>query len=260
MDINHASYAEPVAYAAAAPQVTTPSAVCTPPAGPFGQVGRLPNFYGQRLVLWDWSRPWAPSEWGEPILGAYQWRAANAVIDAGGLLRLRVTEKASGQVQQADTLFKPSGSWAFDVTVPPMRPGLVASAWLYNRNTEDEIDFEFVGKDGLRITVWTRVNGVHTAVWDNGNKPVVAGDLSNRRFALEVSYDPGRAIAFYVDGRRVATATPGASKGGHFPKGTLKAYLDNKAVPNAPGWTGPWVPASAPLTMTVHGFAYCPKL
>jgi hypothetical protein len=214
----------------------------------------LPNFAGIALVLWNYGNPFFPSEWGEAKLGGYNWKAANAqIIDDE--LHLKVTEKASGQIQANDASLLGNARWEVDVTLPTMRPGLIAAPlWTYNKNTLDEIDFEVVGLNGLQLTIWTKVNGVHTAVW---SKKVVNGDMSGQRRHLAIEYRPGTIIAFYVDQKSVARVTPNDTQGGYFPSGTQKPFLDLWAANGlSPEWAGVWRPLSSDeeITMVVHGF------
>lgn len=43
----------------------------------------LPDFSRYSLKFWDWTAPIASSEWSEPKLGGYDWRADHAVIVNG---------------------------------------------------------------------------------------------------------------------------------------------------------------------------------
>lgn len=229
-----------------------------PEPGPVEPASVLPPLPGP-LQENNWSNPMAPSSWSEPKLGGYPWSAgpANVRLDDKGQLHLSVTEKASAQVQFSDAAFTKEGRFAFDVTFPKMRPGLIAALWTYNNKTTEEIDFEVVGNKGLTVTVWANVKGEHVAVWNNGGKPIVDGDVSGRRFLLEIDYSAGKHVAFIVDGKEVARATPANSQGRNFPVGTQKAYMDLWVAEGThPDWAGKWEPMGEAdsRTMTVHGF------
>lgn len=218
----------------------------------------LPDWRGVVLRANRWStQPFNPSYWSEPKLGPYGWSLRNAAI-VDGELKLRVTEKASGQIQAWDRAFATRGLWEVDVTLPSMVPGLIAAPlWIYNRITLDESDFEVVGVKGLFVTLWTKVDGQHVAVWDNGGAPILSGDLTGRRLRLGMAYEAGRSVTYFVDGRPVARATPADAKGGHFPTGPQKAYLDLwVAAGLGPGWAGVWRPMreGQSLEMVVHGY------
>ena len=214
----------------------------------------LPDFSHVALRLWDWDAPMAPSQWSEPKLGGYDWRADHAVIRDGELV-LSVSERASGQVQtQAAASGATEALWEVDVTLPSMRDGLIAAPlWTFNAKTFDEIDFEVVGRNGLQLTLWTAVDGKHTAVWSD---TVIRGDLSGRRFRLAIAYEAGRRVRFFVDGAVVADVTPKDTPLG-FPSTVQKPYFDLWVANGLdPGWAGKWRPLSRgeSLRMRVHGY------
>ena len=127
------------------------TAQAPPPLAP------LPDFSNVSLRLWDWDAPMAPSQWSEPKLGGYDWRADHAVIRDGELV-LSVSERASGQVQtQAAASGATEALWEVDVTLPPMRDGLIAAPlWTFNAKTFDEIDFEVVAVSYTHLTLPTK--------------------------------------------------------------------------------------------------------
>ena len=218
----------------------------------------LPDWRGVTLRVDRWrTHPFNPSYWSEPKLGPYGWSPRNALI-SDGCLRLRVSERASGQIQAWDRAFAARALWEVDVTLPTMAPGLIAAPlWTYNRTTLEESDFEVVGIKGLFVTLWARVGGRHVAVWDNGGAPIIAGDLSGQRLRLAMAYEAGRAAVYFVNGREVARVTPADTHDGRFPTGPLKAYLDLWVAAGLdPGWAGVWrpMPEGRSLEMVVHGY------
>lgn len=217
----------------------------------------LPDFSGVTLRLWDWSAPMAPSQWSEPKLGGYDWRVDHATVRGGELL-LSVSERASGQVQTNAAAASSSALWEVDVTVPPMRDGLIAAPlWTFNADTFDEIDFEVVGRKGLQLTVWSAVDGRHTSVW---SRQVIDGDLSGRRYRLGIAYEAGERIRFYIDGRQVAEVRPEDAPLG-FPSTPQKPYFDLWVANGLnPGWAGRWSPlrSGERLTMRLHGYRTTP--
>lgn len=227
------------------------TAKAQPPPAP------LPNFAGVALRLWDWSAPFAPSQWSEPKLGGYDWRADHALIRDGELM-LSVSEKASGQVQSNAAAAASSALWEVDVTIPPMRNGLIAAPlWTFNADTFDEIDFEVVGRKGLQLTVWSAVDGRHTAVW---SRQVIDGDLSGHRYRLGIGYVAGERIVFLVNGRQVAEVRPEDAPRG-FPSTPQKPYFDLWVANGLdPGWAGRWSPLrpGERLTMRLHGYRATP--
>lgn len=213
----------------------------------------LPDFSEHRLRLWDWNAAFAPSEWSEPKLGGYAWRADHAVIREGELV-LSVSERASGQVQAGAQASRLNALWEVDVTLPSMREGLVAAPlWTFNAKTNDEIDFEVVGLSGLQLTIWSSVGGRHTAVW---SQTVLRGDLSGRRLRLGIAYEAGERVRFFVNGNLAADVTPADTPLG-FPSTPQKPYFDLWVANGLhPGWAGAWtpLPRGVSLDMTLHGY------
>lgn len=221
----------------------TPAIVTPPATPPAFKPSILPPIAGP-LKLWDYNAAWTPSEWTEPKLNlGYPWAGANAVLE-GTDLKIRVTEKNSGQVQQNSKAQSSKARWEVDVTLAAQVPGLIqAPLWTYNPDTRDELDFEWVGSKGLQLNVYAR--GV--SVWSK----LIPGDYSRHHIAVE--YEAGKSVIFIADGVELDRVTPAMTKGGAFPSSPMRAYIE--AWPSgAEGWAGKWQGAGAGLTMTVHGF------
>jgi hypothetical protein len=219
-------------------------------------VDKLPDWSAVKLQLWKYGNPFVPSQWSEPKLGGYDWKAANARI-VDGALELTVSEKASGQVIAGGKSDSSSARWEVDVTLPTMKPGLVAAPlWTFNDKAHEEIDFEFVGTKGLQLNVFANVNNQHKSVW---LKWILLGDLSGKRYRLGIEYEAGKRIAFLIDGEEAAVVTPADTAGGAFPNKPMKPFFDLWAAAGAamdPSWAGRWEPmaASDKLVMTIHGY------
>ncbi|PAP96609.1 family 16 glycosylhydrolase [Mesorhizobium wenxiniae] len=219
-------------------------------------VDKLPDWSAVKLQLWKYNNPFVPSQWGEPKLGGYDWKAANAKI-VDGALQLTVSEKASAQVVAGGKSDFSSARWEVDVTLPTMKPGLVAAPlWTFNDKAHEEIDFEFVGTKGLQLNVWANVDNQHKSIW---LKWIQLGDLSGKRYRLGIEYEAGKRVAFLIDGKEAAVVTPADTLGGAFPNKPMKAYFDLWVAAGAvmdAGWAGKWepMPASDKLVMTIHGY------
>jgi hypothetical protein len=222
----------------------------------------LPDWAGVRLEPWQYKNRFFPSSWAEGKLAEYDWKPENAVISSGSLM-LSITERGSAQVQTSAP--PTAGFWEIDVTLPDMVPGIVAAPlWLMSTNTEaDEIDFEFVGAKGLTITAWAQVNGRKKKVWERGtDNPLIAGDLSGRKFRLGINYEPEKLIEWYVDGNLSARITP-TETGGQFPTLPMKPYFDLWVAKGTdPRWAGHWtpMPAGQKLTMRIGGYRFSPDV
>jgi hypothetical protein len=228
------------------------------PANADNQQQSLRNWNGVVLQANKWKNPFIPSDWRERKLGDYWWKASNARI-VNNELQLTVSEKASAQVQSGSSTLSSHARWDVDVTLPKMRPGLIAAPlWTFHNDNKDEIDFEVVGVKGLVVTVWTKVNGAHTAVW---SQKLLEGDLSGKRLQLAIDYEAGNKITFFVDGKQAAAVTPNDVKGGHFPAGPQKAFLDLWVAQGvSEAWAGKWTPLAKDekLTMIIHRYGFIP--
>jgi hypothetical protein len=217
---------------------------------------KLPDWSAVKLQLWKYTNPFVPSQWSEPKLGGYDWKAANVKI-VDGALQLSVSEKASAQVISGGKSDSSSAKWEVDVTLPTMRPGLIAAPlWTFNDKAHEEIDFEIVGTKGLQLTVWADVDNQHKSVWV---KWILLGDLSGKRYRLGIEYEAGKRVAFFIDGKEAAVVTPADTTGGAFPNQPMKPYFDLWVAAGAvmdTRWAGKWEPmaASDRLVMTLHGY------
>lgn len=213
------------------PVVTPPKASVLPPiAGPL-----TPN---------AWGNPWTPSDWDEPKMNGYRWSPNNVFLD-GTDLKVRLTEKNSAQIQQNGAARSDKGRWEVDVTLAAPTPGMIqAPLWTYNNETRDELDFEWVGANGLHLTVYAK--GV--AVWSK-----TIANVKDGRHHIAVEYEAGKSVIFIMDGVELDRVTPAQTKGGAFPTSPMKAYIE--VWPSlSEGWAGKWQGAGSGLTMTVHGF------
>lgn len=219
----------------------------------------LPNWAGVKLETWNFNNDFFPAQWAEPKLNGYNWEAANADI-VDGILHLKVSEKASAQVQSSH--YYSRALWEIDVILPQMRGGLVAAPlWLMSKDKSDEIDFEFIGTKGLTLTVWTNVSDRKSAVWSRGpDQPIIPGNLSGKRYRLGIEYDAGKSITYYIDGRRFITVTPNETNG-TFPSRPMKPFFDLWVANGVdPGWAGAWQALSTGeyLNMRVLGYKVTP--
>jgi len=219
-------------------------------------LGPLPDWSKVKLQLWKYENPFVPSQWNEPKLGGYGWKSENVKI-INGELQLTVSEKASAQVITGGKSDSPSARWEVDVTLPKMRPGLIAAPlWTFNDKAHEEIDFEIVGTRGLQLTVWASVNNQHKSVWV---KWIELGDLSGKRYRLGIEYEAGKRVTFLINGKEAAVVTPADTAAGAFPNKPMKPYFDLWVAAGSvmdPRWAGQWEPMAPDdkLVMTIHGY------
>ena len=205
--------------------------------------------------LWSF-KTWMASEWASmgPAPFRFDHVAANGsdvvmFTDADGGPELKSYDFASG----AD---KTSGLWEVDVTLPPMRDGLiVAPIWLYNQDGGHEIDFEFAGRKGLDVSV-------HVGTASVASDRLHAGeDWSGQRHRFGIKMNQAaRWAEMYIDGVMVKRFD--GSTG--FPDKPMRPIIEMWAAdPNNGGfvgWAGKWIGVAPDetLVMTVHGYRYTP--
>lgn len=257
MDVTRREFLAPVCVSVAMP-LTVGRALAQAAAGQSAKpaLQPLPDWSKVKLQLWQYNNPFVPSQWNEPKLGSYGWKGENVKI-VNGELQLTVSEKASAQVIAGGKSDSASARWEVDVTLPKMRPGLIAAPlWTFNDKAHEEIDFEIVGTRGLQLTVWASVNNQHKAVWV---KWIKLGDLSGQRYRLGIEYEAGKRVGFFIDGEEAAAVTPAETEGGAFPSNPIKPYFDLWVGAGGvmdPRWAGKWEPMAPTdkLVMTIHGY------
>ncbi|TIW20448.1 MAG: glycosyl hydrolase family protein, partial [Mesorhizobium sp.] len=164
MDVTRREFLAPLCVSVAMP-LTVGRALAQAAAEQSAAIAPLPDWSKVKLQLWKYNNPFVPSQWSEPKLGGYGWKGSNVKI-VDGALQLTVSEKASAQVIAGAKSDSGSARWEVDVTLPTMKPGLIAAPlWTFNDKAHEEIDFEIVGTKGLQLTVWANVDNQHKSVW-----------------------------------------------------------------------------------------------
>lgn len=207
------------------------------------------------MKLWNWEGRWHASHWDNPWSSTpfsfdhvQQDEAGNThlIFDAEGAPELRA---------QRGHPFSTKAYYEVDVTVPELRSGLVvAPLWLWNNDTKDEVDFEFVGDQYLQTTVHSYRSGSHKTQVHK-----FYGDFSGRRmrFAIETDLAEGR-IDMLVNGEIIHTYYNNTNA---FPTGKMRPVMSmwvGDQVDWAEPWTGPWggLKDDEQIVMTVHGYYF----
>ena len=218
---------------------------------------KLPDWSACQAPALEVQQSFVPSQWSEPKLGGYDWKAANVKI-VDGALQLTVSEKASAEVISGGNSAFSSAKWEVDVTLPDDEARAYRSSALDVQRQEPmrKIDFEIVGTKGLQLTVWANVDNQHKSVWV---KWILLGDLSGKRYRLGIEYEAGKRVVFFIDGKEAAVVTPADTAGGAFPNKPMKPYFDLWVAAGAvmdTRWAGKWEPMapSDKLVMTIHGY------
>ncbi len=221
----------------------------------------LPRLDLTGMQLWNYDQTWHASQWSNAF-STIPWVANRIVTQPDGKVAFFLDSAGGPQLQGANrTVAHTSGLWEVDVTLPVLRDGLiVAPLWLYNSQTRDEIDFEFVGRKGLDVTMHAYPNGQHVKT----SARIFAGqDLSQKRLRLGIKLNVASGKAeMLVNGSRVHTFDRQQTR--FFVTSGLKPWMEmwaaNPANVDLVNWTGKWLPLpfGTRLQMTIHGYRYTP--
>lgn len=238
-----------------APATTTRAATPTPALTPLAPL----DLSG--MALWRWSARWHASEWDNGN-SHIPWRYNRVTKQTNGDVNFRLDSTGAPQLQAVDgTTGQSRGLWEVEATIPQLREGMVvAPLWLYNSSNKDEIDFEFVGRRGLDLSIHAYPGGVHQ---QNTVRLFADTDLSGRRMRFGIQLDEAAGTAtMLIDGAPVHTWTRASL--GWFPTQPVKPFMEVWAAKPTltwlTQWTGVWtnLPSGDHRTMTIHGYGFTP--
>ncbi len=237
----------------------TPKATPTPAPVPVPVVAALPPLDLSDMRLWNWSGKWHASEWGNGM-SPLPWKYDHVSQPAGKDTAFTLDAAGAPELQaMGGTPVYTHGLWETEVTLPKLKDGLVvAPLWLWDSNSSDEIDFEFVGRKGLDVTLHAPLNG---QMQQNTVRLFAGRDMSGERHRFGIKADAAAGwVEMYLDGQRVQRWDRGSMA--FFISHPLKPMISMWAAdPNNAGfvsWTGKWpgLATGETLTMTVHGYKY----
>lgn len=245
--------------AAPAAPATASGPVPAPALQPASVASTLPPLDLSDMRLWNWSGKWHASQWANDM-SPIAWRFDRVTRTASGDVLFRLDSGGAPELQAVDgTTAEASGFWEAEVTLPQLRDGLVvAPLWLYDKNSRDEIDFEFAGRKGLDVTMHVNVGG---QMRTTSTRLFAGRDMSGERHRFGIRVDQAAGtIDMFLDGARVhrweRSVTP------NFVSRPLKPFISMWAANPTNGgfvsWVGAWAglaPGEA-LTMTVHGYGF----
>jgi hypothetical protein len=213
------------------------------------------------MWLWNWNGKWMASEWNNAN-SQIPWRYDHVVRQSNGDIKFRLDAAGSAQLQALNgTPAYSRGLWEVEATLPQLREGMVvAPLWLYDPASKDEIDFEFVGRRGLDVTLHAYPGGVHK---QNTVRLFAGTDMSGRRmrFGIRLDETAGTA-AMLVDGQVMHSWSK--AQLGYFVTKPVKPLIELWAADPRlswlTAWTGTWTPLAPgdSRTMTVHGYGFTP--
>lgn len=216
---------------------------------------RLPRINLTDMQPWNWDGVWHASEWDNGN-STIPWKYGRVrqgfsgdthfVLNASGAPELKA--------QKGHPALR-NGMYEVDVTIPAMRPGLVAAPiWLFNEKTQESIAIEVVGQRHLQMTLHGNDAGARKS--EDFRMP---GDFSGRRMRLAIRrhVDLG-LIDMFVDGELVHTFNEDSSA---FPGSAMRPIISLYAGDKhrwSRSWAGTWTPMTGGdrVSMTVHGYRY----
>ncbi len=218
----------------------------------------LPPLDLSDMHLYDYQAHWHASEWansGSKIPWHFDHVRASDVtvvflLDAKGAPQLQAVQGTKAALD---------GYWEVDVTLPEMREGVVvAPLWLYNRDTKDEVDFEFVGRRGLDVSMHAWPGGNHLT---KTIRLFAGTDFSGRRMCLGIKSDATAGkVDMLIDGEVVYTWDK--SKFDFFVSHPMRPFIEMWAADPSNsglvGWTGKFTgfDPGEKMVMNVHGYRY----
>lgn len=224
-------------------------------------LAKLPPLDLSDMRLWNWNGKWHASEW-DHAFSTIPWRYNRVTRQSTGDVKFRLDSTGAPQLQALNgTPSSSRGLWEVEATLPTLREGMVvAPLWLYDPASKDEIDFEFVGRRGLDVTIHAYPSGVH----NKHTVRLLAGtDMSGKRMRFGIRLDQTAGTAtMLIDGKVAHTFDK--AKLGWFVTKPVKPFIElwaaNPQLTWLTQWTGVWtpLPTGDHRTMTVHGYGYTP--
>lgn len=218
----------------------------------------LPRLDLSKMRLFGYDAPWTASEWangGSKIPWHFDHVHSN-----GETVILQLDAKGAPQLQAVQgTKAELDGLWETDITMPELREGVVvAPLWLYNQDTKDEIDFEFVGRRGLDVSMHAWPGGNHLSK----TVRLFAGtDFSGRRLCLGIKSDATAGkVEMLIDGKVIYTWEKGDLD--FFVTHPMRPFIEMWAADPSNsglvGWTGKFTgfKPEEVMVMSVHGYRY----
>lgn len=222
----------------------------------------LPPLDLSGMWLWNWNGKWMASEWGNGN-SQIPWRYNHVVRQSSGDVKFRLDSAGAPQLQALNgTPAYSRGLWEAEATLPQLREGMVvAPLWLYDPASKDEIDFEFVGRRGLDVTIHAYPGGVHK---QNTVRLFAGIDMSGKRLRFGIRLDEAAGTsAMLIDGKVVHSWSK--AQLGFFVTKPVKPLIEVWAADPTLAWLTAWTGTWAPLatgdsrTMTVHGYGFSPN-
>ncbi|WP_394729113.1 hypothetical protein [Altererythrobacter sp. GH1-8] len=218
---------------------------------------RMPRIYLSDMQPWNWNGMWHASEWANGD-STIPWKYGQVRQAFGGDTHFVLTPGGAPELKaQKGHPEWINAMYEVDVTIPDMRPGLIASPiWLYNDRTQESIAVQIIGKRHMQLTINGAPDGVRKS-----EEFRLPGDYSGRRMKLAIRRHADLGlIDVFVDGELVYGFNEESPA---FPKSAMRPVISLYAADKhgwAKQWAGTWEPLTSDerIRMTVHGYRATP--
>lgn len=218
---------------------------------------RLPRLYLTDMEPWNWEGLWHASGWdnGDSTI---PWKYGRVQQGFGGDTHFVLNSSGAAELKaQRGHPAWTAAMYEVDVTLPTMRPGLIASPiWLWDKNTKESVAVQIVGNRHMQFTIHGVTDGVKSS-----EESRVPGDYSGRRMKIAIRRHAGLGlIDIFVDGELAHSFNEDSSA---FPRSPMRPIISLYPADKhgwAKQWAGTWQPMSSNdrIRMTVHGFRATP--
>lgn len=214
---------------------------------------RLPRLYLADMQPWNWNAMWHASEWANGD-STIPWKYGRVRQGFGGDTHFILNADGAPELKaQRGHPEWSNGMYEVDVTIPEMRPGLIAAPiWLYNDTTKESIAVQIVGKRHMQFTIHGISEGVAKS-----EEYRLAGDYSGRRMRIAIRRHTDLGlIDIFIDGELAHSFNEESPA---LPRSAMRPIISLYAGDKhgwSKNWAGEWQPLmrGEKIDMTVHGY------
>lgn len=202
---------------------------------------------------WNWNGTWHASEWANGD-STIPWKYGRVRQAFGGDTHFVLNASGAPELkgQRAHPELR-NGLYEVDVTIPTMRPGLIATPiMLFSDKTQESIAVQVVGQRKLQFTIHGAEEGVRKT-----ENFTLAGDYSGRRMRIAIRRHADLGlIDLFIDGELAHSFTEASPA---LPNSAMQPVISLYAGDKhgwSKQWAGEWQPLASgeQIRMTVHGY------
>lgn len=213
----------------------------------------LPRIDLTDMRPWNWDAHWHASDWANAN-SSLPWKYDHVRQGFSGRTHLILDAKGAAELkaQRGHPALR-NAMYEVDVTIPAMRPGLLAiPLMLWNNDTKESISVEVTGQRGLLMSIHSNETGSQKTETHR-----LSGDFSGRRMKLAIRRHAELGqIDIFVDGEKAHTFDDQSPA---FPVSQLRPIISIHAADLHPwqkNWLGTWQPLARgeKIDMVIHGY------